>query len=102
MPTLANVLAVATILLGLGLYGVMTRRNMLLVLIGIELIFNAATLSFAAFNHYLYPGPLWGQGSAVFVIALAAAESVVGLALVLAIYRNVKSVLAEDFNVLKG
>jgi NADH-quinone oxidoreductase subunit K len=95
-------LSVGAALLALGIFAALARRNTLGILIGIELMFNAATINFAAFNRYLYPGRPWGQGAAIFVIALAAAEAVVGLALVLTVYRNFKSVLAEDFNLLKG
>jgi NAD(P)H-quinone oxidoreductase subunit 4L len=68
----------------------------------IELLFNAVGINFVAFNRYLYPSALWGQGFTLFVIALAAAEAVVGLALVLAIYRNSKTILVERMNILQG
>ncbi|MGQ0644252.1 MAG: NADH-quinone oxidoreductase subunit NuoK [Elusimicrobiota bacterium] len=99
---LEGYLAVSALLFGIGLYGVLARRNMLTVLMSIELIFNAANLNFVAFNRFLHPGRPWGQGATLFIIALAAAEAVVGLALVLTIYRNFKTVLTEDLNILKG
>jgi len=86
----------------IGIFGVLARRNILTVLMSIELLFNAATLNFVVFNRYLHPGIPWGQGVALFVIAVAAAEAAVGLALVLVIYRNFKTVFAENLDILKG
>ncbi len=102
MPSLFSYLLVGAALLSLGIFGALSRRNMLGVLIAIELIFNAANINLVAFNRYLHPGQPWGQAFAIFVIALAAAEAVVGLALVLTIYRHFKTVLSEDLNILKG
>lgn len=68
----------------------------------VELLFNAVGINFVAFNRYLHPEAVWGQGVALFVIALAAAEAVVGLALVLTVYRETKTVLVERLNLLKG
>jgi NADH:ubiquinone oxidoreductase subunit K len=102
MISLYSYLFVGAVLLAIGLYGALARRNILLVLMSIELIFNAANLNFVAFNRYLHPGQPWGQGAALFVIAIAAAEAVVGLALVLTIYRNFKTVLTDNLNILKG
>ena len=95
-------LVLAAILFAIGVYGILARRNIVGVLMSVELLFNAAGINFVAFNRYLHPGELWGQGFTLFVIALAAAEAVVGLALVLAIYRGTKTVLVERFNLLKG
>lgn len=102
MNALTASLMVGAVLFSLGLFGAIARRNVLGILIGVELMFNAANINFVAFNRYLHPGQPWGQGFAVFVIAIAAAEAVVGLALVLAIYRNAKTVLSENFTLLKG
>ena len=99
---LTHYLVVAAALFSIGIFGVLTRRNMIAVLMSIELIFNAANINLVAFNHYLHPKNLWGQGFSIFVITLAAAEAVVGLALVLAIYRNLKTVYVENMSVLKG
>lgn len=100
--TLYHYLSLSAILFGIGLYGVLARRNILGILMSIELMFNAANLNLVAFNRYLHPGTVWGQGFALFVITVAAAEAVVGLSLVLAIYRNTKSVYTEDMNILHG
>jgi NADH:ubiquinone oxidoreductase subunit K len=95
-------LVLSAILFAIGLYGVLARRNIVGVLMSIELLFNAAGINFVVFNRYLYPNALWGHGFTIFIIALAAAEAVVGLALVLAIYRGSKTVLTEKLNLLKG
>ncbi|MFA5975601.1 MAG: NADH-quinone oxidoreductase subunit NuoK [Elusimicrobiota bacterium] len=100
--TLYHFLVVSAILFSIGLYGVLTRRNILGIFMSIELMFNAANLNLIAFNHYLYPGNVWGQGFVLFIITLAAAEAVVGLSLVLAIYRNIKSVYTENMTILHG
>lgn len=93
---------VSALLLTIGLYGVLARRNLLFILMSVELIFSAGILNFVAFNRFLHPERLWGQAAGLFVIALAAADAVVGMALVLVIYRTFKTVLAENLNVLKG
>src|SRR5216684_1040353 len=100
--TLYHGLALSAVVFSIGIYGVLTRRNILGILMSIELMFNATNISLVAFNHYRHPGNLWGQGFAVFVITVAAGEAVVGLSLVLAIYRNIKSVYTENMNLLHG
>ena len=102
MISLYHFLIVGAVLFVIGIYGVLTRRNIIGILMSIEIIFNATNINLVAFNHYLYGDRLWGQGFAIFVITLAAAEAVVGLALVLAIYRNIKTVYVEKMNILKG
>ena len=102
MIGLHHYITAAAVLFVIGIYGVLTRRNIIGILMSIEILFNATNINLVAFNHYLYGGRLWGQGFAVFVITLAAAEAVVGLALVLAIYRNLKTVYVEKMNILKG
>jgi len=100
--TLYHFLALSSILFGIGIFGVLTRRNILGILMSIELMFNAANINLVAFNHFLYPDRLWGQGFVLFIITLAAAEAVVGLSIVLAIYRNTRNVNAENMNLLHG
>jgi len=99
---LTQYLALSAVLFGIGIFGVLTRRNIIGILMSVEIMFNAANLNLVAFNRFLYGGNLWGQGFAVFVITLAAAEAVVGLALVLAIYRTLKTTYVEKMNLLKG
>ncbi|MBI4054592.1 MAG: NADH-quinone oxidoreductase subunit NuoK [Elusimicrobia bacterium] len=100
--TLYHYLSLGAVLFFIGVFGVLTRRNILSILMSVELMFNAANLNLVAFNRYLHPGPLLGQGLVLFTIAVAAAEIVVGLALLLAIYRKRDTVYVENFNLLKG
>lgn len=102
MPGLYHFLALGAVLFGIGVFGVLTRRNIIGVLMSIEIMFNATNINLVAFNRFIHPDRLWGQGFAIFVITLAAAEAVVGLALVLAIYRNLKTTYVEKMNILKG
>ena len=100
--TLSHYLALSGMLFAVGVFGVLTRRNIIGILMSIELMLNAANINFVAFNRFLYPSQYLGQLTVVFIITLAAAEVVVGLALVMAIYKNLKSVYVEDYNILKG
>ncbi len=88
---LAHFLIVGAFLFALGAYCVVTRKNAVGILMGIELILNAANVNFVAFNHYGVGG-IHGQVFALFVIVLAAAEAAVGLAIVLSIYQNFRSI----------
>ena len=99
---LTQFLALSAVLFGIGIFGVLTRRNIIGILMSVELIFNATNLNLVAFNRFVHGDGLWGQGFAVFVTTLAAAEAVVGLALVLAIYRNMKTTYVEKMDLLKG
>ena len=85
----------------IGLYGVLSRRNAIGILMGIELMLNAVNINLVAFWRYLDPVHLTGQIFAVFVFAVAAAEVAVGLALVIAIYRNRDTVVVEEIDLLK-
>ena len=102
MITLGHYLALSAVLFLIGIFGALTRRNIIGVLMSIELMFNAANINLAAFDRYLHPTGAVGQTLALFSITIAAAEIVVGLALLLAIYRNTDTVYVEDFNLLKG
>ncbi|MGH7442333.1 MAG: NADH-quinone oxidoreductase subunit NuoK [bacterium] len=99
---LAHFLLLSAALFCVGLYGVLTRRNVVSVLMSLELMFNAANLNFVAFNDYLHPGALSGQMVVLFTITIAAAEATVGLALVVSIFRARRSVLLEHVDLLKG
>ncbi|MGB3492120.1 MAG: NADH-quinone oxidoreductase subunit NuoK [Elainellaceae cyanobacterium] len=94
-------LLLAAALFCIGIYGLVTSRNAIRVLMSIELLLNAVNLNLIAFSNYLDPAEIQGQVFTVFVITIAAAESAVGLAIVLAIYRNRDTVDMEQFNLLK-
>ncbi len=94
-------LTLAAALFCMGLYGVLARRNAVAILMGIELMLNAVNINLVAFWRYLTPGATSGQMFAVIVFAVAAAEAAVGLALILSIYRQRSTVVAEDMSLLK-
>ena len=94
-------LIVAAALFCIGLYGVLSRRNAINILMGIELMLNAVNINLVAFWRYGMPGALTGQVFAIFVITLAAAEAAIGLALIIAIYRSRDTVIVEDVDMMK-
>ncbi len=98
---LQHFLVVALVLFCLGLFTVLTRRNAIGILMGVELILNAANLNFVAFSRY-GSGSHDGSVFAIFVIMLAAAEAAIGLALVLAIYRKLHGIDVSGLTTLKG
>ncbi len=97
---LTHYLFVSAILFSLGLYGVITRRNAILVLMGVELILNSANINFIAFSKF-GGMKLEGQAAAVFVIILAAAEAAIALAIVLNIYHRFKTVNVDEISRMK-
>ncbi|MBM4130675.1 NADH-quinone oxidoreductase subunit NuoK [bacterium] len=97
---LPHFLTVSAALFALGLFAVMARRNTVAILMGVELMLNAANVNFVAFSRYVQHG-IDGQILAAFVIVLAAAEAAVALAIVLALYRNYGSVHADTAQSLK-
>jgi NADH:ubiquinone oxidoreductase subunit K len=100
---LANYLLVSALLFSVGLAGALTRRNAILVLIGIELMLNAANLNFIAFWRYgPHPEALTGIMFAIFSIGVAAAEAAVGLALIISIYRHYKTTNLDQIDVMRG
>jgi NADH:ubiquinone oxidoreductase subunit K len=84
-----------------GIFGVLTRRNAIGVLMSIELMFNAVNINFVAFSKFVAPTGFVGQIFAIFVITIAAAEATVGLAIVLLIYRNYKGINVDEINIMK-
>ncbi|MDO8588299.1 MAG: NADH-quinone oxidoreductase subunit NuoK [Armatimonadota bacterium] len=94
-------LGVSAILFCIGLFGVMTRRNAVGILMSIELMLNAANLNLVAFSAYGPKHGLTGQVFAVFVITIAAAEAAVGLAIVVNLYMNAKHVNVDQVNLMK-
>ena len=103
MTSLEHYLVLSSLLFGIGLGGALVRRNAILVLIGIELMLNAANLNFIAFWRFgPNPEALKGVMFAVFSIGIAAAEAAVGLALIIAIYRHSKTTNLDQMDTLKG
>jgi NADH-quinone oxidoreductase subunit K len=94
-------LVVAALLFCIGLYGVLARKNAVAILMAIELMLNGVNINLIAFWRYQNPGDTTGMAWAVFVLAVAAAEAAVGLALIISIYRSRDSVVAEELDSLK-
>jgi len=91
----------STLVFFIGLFGVLVRRNLITMLMGIELMLNAVNINFVAFNHYLFPNRLEGHFFALVVMAIAAAEASVAIALIINIYRKFGTVGVDDVNELK-
>ena len=89
---LTHILFVSTALFFLGMYGLFTRRNMITMLMSVELILNSVNINFVAFNKYLYPDKLDGVFFTVFIITIAAAEAAVAIAIIINLYRSHKSI----------
>jgi NAD(P)H-quinone oxidoreductase subunit 4L len=98
---LVRYLTLAAVLFSIGMYGMVVSRNAVRVLMSIELMLNAVNLNLVAFARYIDPVHLRGQVFAVFILTVAAAEAAVGLAIVLAVYRNTATVDMERFTLLK-
>lgn len=94
-------LIVSTILMFIGVYGFFTRRNLLAILISVELILNAVDINFAAFNRFLFPEQLEGFFFALFAIGISAAETAVAIAIIINVYRNIRNIQVKNINELK-
>ena len=104
-PDLSKFLVIGALLFIIGVAGVLTRRNIIVIFMSIELILNAANLNFIAFSRYLYEqgsgNALAGQIFAVFVIVVAAAEAAIGLGIVIALYRNKETIWVDEIDLMK-
>jgi NADH-quinone oxidoreductase subunit K len=94
-------LIAAAALFCIGLYGALSRRNAIGILMGIELMLNAVNVNLVAFWRYITPQALTGQVFAIFVITIAAAEAAVGLAIIISAYRRRNTVIADDLDIMK-
>lgn len=95
-------LAPALVMFCCGVYGFITRRNMIAMLISLELMLNAVDINFVVFNRYLYPGQLDGMFFTLFAIAIAAAETALAIAIIINIYRGVRHIDVADLDKLNG
>jgi NADH-quinone oxidoreductase subunit K len=100
-PGLLHLLALSTTLFFIGVYGFLTRRNLITLLMSVELMLNSVNLNFVAFNKYVWPGQLEGIFFSLFIIAIAAAEAAVGIAIIINLYRSRLSIDVEDASELK-
>ncbi len=101
MGTIIWYLIPALVMFCCGVYGFMTRRNMIAMLISLELMLNAVDINFVVFNRYLYPGQLDGMMFTLFAIAIAAAETALAIAIIINIYRSAKNIDVRDVTRMK-
>src|SRR5215469_18851165 len=98
---LTHILFVSTALFFIGMYGLFTRRNMITMLMSVELILNSVNINFVAFNRYLYADRLDGVFFTLFIVAIAAAEAAVAIAIIINLYRNFRSIDIEAADEMK-
>ncbi|MBI4298045.1 MAG: NADH-quinone oxidoreductase subunit NuoK [Chloroflexi bacterium] len=101
MPGLSHYLALSAILFSIGLFGALSKRNAVVVLMCVELMLNAVNIALVAFPRYLRPGLYTGQIFAIFVVTVAAAEVAVALAIIIAIYRRRETIDVEQIDLMK-
>ena len=95
-------LILGAVLFAMGIYGMITRRTLIGMLIASELILAGSSINFMAFNRFTAPDPVTGQVFTLFIMAIAAAEAAIGLSIIIAVYGHFKSIDAEDTAQLKG
>lgn len=100
-PGLYHILFVSTALFFIGVFGFLTRRNLITMLMSIELILNSVNLNFIAFNKYVWPEKMDGLFFTIFIIAIAAAEAAVAIAIIINLYRNNQSIDVNNAEELK-
>jgi len=98
---LEHYLILSAVLFSIGLYGALTKRNAVIILMCIELMLNAVNITMVAFSRYIVPLLLTGQVFAIFIIVVAAAEVAVGLAIILAIYRRLETIDSTKIDLMK-
>ncbi len=99
--SITEILSLTSILFFIGIYGFITRKNLISILISVELILNASILNFVIINKYLFPDVLEGVIYSIFIIAVAAAETALAVAIIINLYRQVSSVEVKDTEVMK-
>lgn len=102
MATINAYLLVGALLFCIGLYGALVKRNIILILMSIELMLNAANINLVAFSNFVAPASIKGQIFAVFVMVVAACEVGIGLALVLLLFRQVRTIFIDKYTELRG
>ena len=100
-PTIGHYLAFSALLFSVGVYGLLTRRNLIGMLMSVEIILNSSALNFVAFHHFRFGGDTAGPVFAIFIIAVAAAEAAVILAILIALFRHKQHMDVESADLLK-
>ncbi|MBN4049658.1 NADH-quinone oxidoreductase subunit NuoK [Bacteroidales bacterium AH-315-N07] len=98
--TVTHYLFVSTALFFIGIYGFLTRKNLIMMLMSVELVLNSANINFVVFNIYLFPDKLEGLFFTLFIITIAAAEAAVAIAIIINLYRSFKTIDVEDASTL--
>lgn len=96
-----EIFTLTSILFFIGIYGFITRKNLISILISLELLLNAAAINFVIINKYLYPDVLQGVFFSIFIIAVAAAETALAVAIIINMYRQISSVEVKDTEIMK-
>jgi len=99
--SLTHIILLSTALFFIGMYGFFTRRNLITILMSIELMLNSVNINFVAFNKYLYPQNIDGIFFSIFIITIAAAEAAVAIAIIINLYRSHNSIDVEDASEMK-
>ena len=99
--SITEILTLTSILFFIGIYGFITRKNLISMLISVELILNSSVINFVIINKYLFPDVLQGVVYSIFIIAVAAAETALAVAIIINLYRKVSSVEMKDTEVMK-
>ncbi|MFC1991229.1 NADH-quinone oxidoreductase subunit NuoK [Chloroflexota bacterium] len=99
---LEHYLILSVVLFSIGLFGALTKRNAIVILMCVEIMLNAVNITMVAFSRFITPTLLTGQVFAIFIMVVAAAEASVGLAIIISIYRNRETIETTDINFLKG
>jgi NADH:ubiquinone oxidoreductase subunit K len=99
---ITHFLILSTLVFFIGIYGFLTRRNLITLLMSIELILNSVNINFVVFNRYLFPDKLQGHFYALIIVAIAAAEASVAIALIINIYRRFTSIEVENVDEMKN
>ena len=99
--TILMYLIPSLIMFGCGVYGFLTRKNMIAIMISLELMLNAVDINFVVFNRFLFPGQMEGMMFSLFAIAIAAAETALALAIIINVFRAIKSVDINEISNLK-
>ena len=96
-----HIIIVSTLMFFIGVYGFMSRKNLITMLMAVELMLNSININFIAFNRYLHPENMQGHFYSLFIIAIAAAEAAVAISIIINLYRNLHSIDVEDVNKMK-
>ena len=96
-----HIIIVSTLMFFIGVYGFMSRKNLITMLMSVELMLNSININFIAFNRYLHPENMQGHFYSLFIIAIAAAEAAVAISIIINLYRNLHSIDVEDVNKMK-